>query len=304
MPDIKQILELPEKTSPDGSDWIAIQEAGGGSGSTKRVPASTIAAVSALGGGANLDLSVNMAKAYINSHSELILECDKKHTGQVSGNFNGGGSGNKPLFMLPGYEGRAMADFPVLDLLTELRTIDDTDEQKLGVSFNALIDLAGDGSAGIAVMVITNTLSAGGGDAPGGEVGASASIHTFDIGAYSDSGTTASMINEFFIVGNLPGTGTGNAAPGGNPSWTSNPINLDILLNGGTMPVTGNTFSPAYPSAKLVACMTGECISDDGGLPVGARLNALWAQLGGSGNAKRAVTAITSFLVDGESILP
>ena len=72
MPDVKQILELPLKTAPDGTDWVAIQEAGGGSGSTRRVPASTIAQVSALGGGANLDLSVNQAAAYINSFGEII----------------------------------------------------------------------------------------------------------------------------------------------------------------------------------------------------------------------------------------
>jgi hypothetical protein len=255
-------------------------------------------------GAASNDASVNQAKTFINHKGELIFQTDKKNTGQVAGNFNGGGTGNKPIALLPGFEGVSMANFPVIGGNVELRTTDDADEKKLGVSYNGIIDLAGDGNGPFVVMVITNTLSAGGGDAPNGESGASASIHDFDINQYSDDGSAPGMKNEFFIVLNLPGTGTGNASPGGNPSWPGNPINLDILLNGGTMPVTGRTFDPAYPNAKLVACNTEDLLADDGGHPAGRLLAGLMAQAGDSANSLRSVTALTQLTLNGISALP
>jgi len=246
------------------------------------------------------DLSVNHARAFINHDMELVLIADKATN--VAGNFNGGGTGNKPICGLAGYEGKAIADFPVIDLEAEIRTLDsDPDQMELGISFNALVDLSGTGVGPNVVMVVTRTLGTGWASPDKyGKTGAAASITEFDIGAYSDSGTTGTLVNSFYIVGQLPsysGSLTTN-------QWNLNPINLDILLNGGTMPVTGEPFTGGYPNAKLVTCDGNQCISTDGGLPAAVKMSSIFAQCGGSGNALRSVTAITQLSLDNVQILP
>ena len=241
------------------------------------------------------DISVNQAKTFINHRGELILQCDKHHyPGELSGNFNGGGKGNKPIAAITGFDGLAIGSFPILANDAILRSIDDADEEKLGVSYNAMIDLSGTGAGPIVVMVITKTLNAA--VDIYAETGLSASVTSFDINAYSDGGTVPSMANEFYIVGNLP-------SYAGALLWFDNPINLSILLSGGTMPVTGEAFSGGFPNAKLVSCASGDCLSTDGGLPVGRIMTPIWVQSGGSSNAKQAVTAISTMTFDGNVII-
>jgi hypothetical protein len=248
-----------------------------------------------------MDMSVNMARTNYNWAGELTFVADKKNTSQVSGNFNGGGTGNKPIRGIPGYEGVAISNFPVIDLEAELRTADDSDEQKLGISFNAIVDLEGSGTGPFVIMVVTNTLNSR--IDKYGESGASASLTDFDISNYNDGGTLATMDNVFYIVGNLPGSGTGNASPGGNPSWTSNPVNLDVFINGGAMPITGLVNSDPYPNAVICDAFGDDCISTDGGHPVGIKLTGITVQTGGSGNSKRSVTAITQMAFDGTELV-
>jgi len=338
----------------------------------------SVGASGAGAGGLIYDFSVNQSKIFVDHLGHLILECDKKNTGAVAGNFNGGGSGNKPLAGIAGYEGTLFSDFPVIALEASLRTeetVDDADEDQLGVSFNAMIrDPAHDATY---VAVITNTLN--GRTDKYGEVGASASLTDFDISAFINGGTLATFANVFFIVGNAPnymqlataaGTGTGalfkvNAVGAGAVTavdlvsgglgytatdvltttinageagagctvtvdtvdgdgkiltftvsaggaayvapvvWTANPMSIEMLTAGGTMPITGSIFAaPGHPNIALVACPEGHCLSTDGGLPAGTTMTALWAQLGGSGNALRTVTAITEFTLDGAPVLP
>lgn len=254
------------------------------------------------------DLSVNRSRVYVNHLEELVLLAEKCTTND-SGNFNGGGTGNKPIAGLVGFEGLSLSDFPTLDLEVSLRTEDtgtDADETQNGVSFNALLDLSGTGAGPIAVVVITNTLNAV--VDKYGKTSSAASITDFDINAYSDSGTVPTMENVFYIVGSptlqagLPSYNLGSSS--GGDAWHKNPLNLDAILYGTTMPVTGATFSTGYPNAKLVSAMPSQLISTDGGHPAGTLLSALTAQTGGSGNTLRSVTAITELAIDGEVWLP
>ena len=82
-------------------------------------------------------------------------------------------------------------------------------------------------------------------------------------------------------------------------------MNLEIFQNGGTMPVTGETFDgPGYPNARLISCDASQCINTDGGLPQGVRMAAMFAQIADSGNLSRAVTAVTELEIGSEIWLP
>lgn len=224
-----------------------------------------------------VDHSVNHAFARVDN-GELMFQCDK--ASNVAGNFNGGGAGNKPILGILGYDGLPVSKFPVIASEAILRTKDtgdDADEDQLGISYNAIIDLHIAGSE-LVVAVMTKTL--GGAVDKYSNTGAAASLTEFDIAT-----------DEFYIVGNLP-------SYTGGLSWFSNPITLDTLLNG-----DGGDHPTGYPNAHLGTCTADELISTDGGHPAGTKMAAIQAQIGGSGNALKSITAITELTFDGVDML-
>lgn len=237
------------------------------------------------------DYSVNNATIFKDHEDSLILEANKFTNEQ--GNFNGGGAGSKAIAGLRGWDGLPISSLPVIEADVEIRTDNgDADEVELGLSFNVLIDLQGNGDpADIVVGVISNTLN--GVVDVYGKTSAAASVTTFDINSFDEGAgnNISDMSNIFYIVGNLP-SHTGSA------NWFANPINLDILINGGTMPVTGETFSGGFPNAKTISA-----VSQDGGHPAGTKLTSIIAQIGDSSTDKRAVTAIKQLNVGGINYL-
>jgi hypothetical protein len=217
-----------------------------------------------------LDFSVNDAKTYIDHEGSLILQANKKHTGQVSGNFNGSGSGNKPICGLTGlnFEGIRLSklDFRV-ESDVEIRTDDaDADQQELGISYNILIDSQGNGDIND-LIVLNPTFTLNGVVDKYGESGASASLTDFDI----------RTLDQIYVVGVL--------LPGDSGAWFDNPHTLDEIL-------------AEYPNAVLTSV-----ISTDGGHPAGIKLPAIMMQIGGSGNSLKAVTAITNLKINGIKIV-
>lgn len=229
------------------------------------------------------DHSVNQARMRVGVGDELILECDKEgFTG--SGNFVGGGSGNKPIAGIHGLglDGHLLSTAVlIIDEDVEIRTVEtavDADQDELGISYNLLIDLLGLGdTADYKVIVITNTNSG----APDfyGKINKAASITTFDI-----------QTDNMYVVGGLPGDV-------GAPSWFTDPISLATITdpggNGGTHPV-------GFPNATILSCCS---VSVDGGHPAGTKMAALQAQMGGSGNNLRCVTAITRLVINGNTLI-
>lgn len=244
------------------------------------------------------DFSVNAARMYKNQAGHLVLESSVQ-TNSV-GNYNGGGTGNKPIAGLkPRFtdlENLPVADLPRLWAEVAIHTPD-----MCGLSYNAFLDLEGGGDPGdVVVVVVTSTL--GGVTDKYGRSGSAASITDFDIGAFAvRSGTTGntrvvagqSLNNGFYVVGNLP-------SYGGALPWTSNPVSLDVLLSGGTMPLTGETFVGGFPNAEFVGA---GYVSLDGGMPKGTPVTPLTAQIGDSANNRRVVTEITSLVVGDEVLV-
>lgn len=237
------------------------------------------------------DFCVNRARVYVNASGHLVLESSV--AANSAGNFNGGGTGNKPIVGVDRSSGIPIAQLPRLLAEVALRTTD-----KLGLSYNVFVDLAGDGNGPFVVVDLTSTLNSV--VDKYGETGAAASLTDFDITNFALLGDTTgnafvsggqSLNNAFYVVNNLP-------TYGGALAWFSNPVNLDILLNGGVMPLTGEIFVGGFPNAKLVA--TGY-VSDDGGMPKGTPVTPITLQIGGSSNNLRVVTEITSFQL-GEEI--
>lgn len=207
------------------------------------------------------DISVNRAKVNLDEDSNAVLQTDP--ISNPSGTFNGGGTGNKPILGIPGFEDRALKNFPFINTgNVELR------EGSLGLSFNALIDLNGDGS-NVVVMVITETLKEG--------QDGSYSVDTFDI-----------MDDVFYIVGNPPNYT-------GSEGWFANEVTYDNLVNG-----DGSDYDGGFPDAQLIPEAQ---IHSDGGLPAGIKMPAVWAQIGGSSNESRTVTDVDSIKMDGKEIL-
>lgn len=244
------------------------------------------------------DFSVNAARAYTNQDDHLVLE--SSISTNSAGNFNGGGTGNKPIVgvrpVTVQLEDIPVADFPRLQLEVLIHT---TDER--GVSYNAFVDLVGNGNpADIVVVVITSTLN-GVVDKYGRTSGA-ATITDFDISSFAVRTDTQgnafvsggqSLDNAFYVVGNLP------SYTGALP-WFSNPVNLDILLSGGVMPLTGEVFVGGFPDAVLVG---SGYVATDGGLPNGTPVTPLVAQIADSGNNLRLVTEITDWILGAEVLI-
>lgn len=253
------------------------------------------------------DYSVNSAKVYFDHDGSLIFHADKRNTSQPSGNFNGGGSGNKPMCGIVGFDGLHISKLAKILAETEIRTANDADENQQGLSFNVLIDLLGLGNiADLKILNITNTLNLV--TDKYGNQGAKASVTEFDINAFEvlpnyTTGEKAPYLkNHFYIVGGLStyvnGTNFRTASTIDN-SWPGIPMSLDVLLNGGTMPLTGAQFTSGYPNCKMIGI-----ISNDGGHPAGVKLPSLIAQIGGSGQALKAITAVTELSIGGINLLP
>ena len=247
-----------------------------------------------------IDHSVNAARVYIDQDFSLVMESSIR-TNQA-GNFNGGGTGSKPMASLLGYSNISVSDLPAILAEIEHRAITER-----GLSFNILLDLQGQGNpADYKIMSVTNTLN--GVVDKYSKTGSAASVTDFDINSFSVipgyvSGEKAKFLkNHFYIIGGLPdsyviGTNfrTGSIV---DNSWPGIPMSLDVLLNGGTMPLTGAQFSIGYPNCKVIST-----VSLDGGHPRGSKLGSIIAQFGDSSNNVRAVTAVTSLKLDGVELL-
>lgn len=268
--------------------------------------------VNALAGGF-FDFSVNSARTYLNQHGHLLLEssvgpltASGVPSPNQAGNYNGGGRGNKAIAGVDRAGGVAVSLLPRLQAEVVHNATDE-----LGLSYNIFVDLQGNGDpADVVVLDPTSTLN--GVTDKYGKSGAAASITDFDItdfallpnttgNAYVSGGQ--SLNNAFYVIGNLP-------SYGGALAWFDNPVNLDILLNGGTMPLTGEVFVGGFPNAVLVSCAAPDlsgaaiCVQTDGGMPKGTPVTAITLQIGGSGNNLRVVTEITDLTVGTEVLLP
>jgi hypothetical protein len=229
-----------------------------------------------------VDHSVNLAKTFIDHEGSLVLESSYANP-SLAGNFNGGGTGSKPIASIGGFDGLPLSGFPVIDSEVELRTdetVTDPEEDALGVSYNCLVDLAASGVGFGPFIVCSITATLNGVVDKYAETGASASITDFNINTV----TVADKL--LYVVGNLPNY-TGALA------WAANPIDLATIISGGV------DYTGSYPDAVLVSM-----ISQDGGHPAGTKLAAIQAQLGDSGNDYRVVTAITELSLDGVQLLP
>ena len=253
-----------------------------------------------------IDHSVNEAwvKPSVGGGIEFIA--NKLNTGQVAGNFNGGGIGNKPIAGIPGFEGLHISELPVIDSEVHICTDSDADEERYGVYYNVLLDLGGTGVGPYAVMSIAQTL--GGRIDKYGETGAPASVTDFDINDFQVLDPSPGGVdyqnkfnpNYFFIVGNLFTYQAGTNRI--NDSWTSNPIKLDILLNGGTMDNTNAVFVGGFPNCKIHSMICPPEISD-GGHPAGIKLAGLMAGIGDSATVKRSVTYMSELYLNGVKYL-
>jgi hypothetical protein len=230
------------------------------------------------------DHSVNNSRTKLGANRELVLRTDEVGKSAPAGDFVGGGTGNKPIagiLCFQKYAGVPLGQVKLkIDSDVEIRTDEATNpttEDDLGISYNLMIDLHGDGGSELAIVTITRTLGAvGGPDKYGVPPGAGASVTDFDIKAPA---------NQMYVVLNLP-------SYTGPLSWPSNPITLENILVGGP------DYSHGYPNAKL---FSGQ--STDGGHPRYEHMAALTAQIGGSGNDKRSNTAITRLVVNGKKII-
>jgi len=248
------------------------------------------------------DFSVNSARAYVNMHGHILLESSIQTNS--AGNFNGGGTGNKPIGGVDLLGGLPFNQLP--RLLAEVK-INTTDE--LGLSYNIFVDLLGNGDpADVAVIDVTNTLNSV--VDKYAKSGAEASVTDFDVNQFTinaPGSSIADMDNVFYIVG--MGGGPTSAFYTGGTVWFENPINLAIFESGGTMPVTGESFSGGFPNAKLVACAAPDlsgaaiCIPTDGGMPHGTPVTPITLQIGGSSNNARVVTEITELKIGDEVIV-
>lgn len=261
------------------------------------------------------DYSVNDAKVSLNHEGSLVFATNKKSTGQVAGNFQGGGVGNKPIAGLTGFDNIAISFLPHIlaqvQILTR-PTATDADERQDGLSFNVLLDLQGNGNvADFKVMSITNTLNACT-DAYG-LFGLPASVTDFNINdfqvlatarqsggvdaAYASGEKAPFLKNHFYIVGGIPSYVTNTnyrTSTTIDNVWTGIPMNLDMLLNGGIMPMTGAQFSSGFPNCKIISA-----IAFDGGHPARLKLTGILAQIGDSSTALHSVTAVTALSLGG-----
>lgn len=265
------------------------------------------------------DYSVNQAKISRNHEGWLILGTDKKNTGQVAGNFQGAGVGNKPIAGLAGFDGLPISQLPHILAQVQLLsrpTATDADERQDGLAFNVLIDLQGNGNtADFKVISICNTLN--GCTDEYGQFGQAASITDFDINAFevlttarTSGGAPAAyaggekapfLKNHFYVINGISSYVTGTnyrTSTVVDNVWTGIPMNLDMLLNGGTMPMTGAQFSVGYPNCKIVSAL-----SFDNGHPARAKLPGILAQIGDSSLALHSVTAVTSLTLNGVNYL-
>lgn len=255
------------------------------------------------------DLSVNQSKTYINADNYLILQAEKKNTGQVAGNFQGGGTGNKPICGIKGYENLPISLLPIILADIELwsrPTGTDADETQHGLSFNVLIDLLGTGvAANYKVISISNTLNSY--VDIYSRSGISASVTTFNINdfqvipGYVSGEKTPFFRNYFYIVGGLSNYITNTNFRTDSiidNTWTGIPMNLSVLINGGAMPLTGAQFTVGYPNCKIIGVT-----AFDGGHPANLKLSGLMAQIGDSSLALRTVTAVKKLTVGGANVL-
>lgn len=227
------------------------------------------------------DHSINNSRTKLGANRELVLKTDELGKTALVGGFVGSGTGNKPIAGILSFQENSGVRLDKVQLKinseVEIRTDEnlDADEQDLGVSYNIMIDLHGDGGSELAIITLTRTLGTAGVDKYG-RAGADASCTDFDI---------KSPDNQMYAVTNLPSY-TGATA------WNANPITLQNILVGGP------DYSQGYPNARIYS---GQ--STDGGHPRYERMAALTAQIGGSGNAKRSHTAITKLIVNGKKII-
>lgn len=254
-----------------------------------------------------VDYSVNGARTYQNQDKHLILESNIRTN--TAGNFVGGGVGNKPIagLNLPELDGLPIAQLPRLRATVRLNTSSVAPKGIRGLSYNVFVDLQGNGNpADVGVMSVTSTLN-GVVDALG-KTGAEASMNDFDIGAFATradllgnawTGGGQSMDNAFYVVNGVPGgpVGTGGL-------WTGIPMSLDVLLNGGIMPLTGAVFATPFPNAKLVGVgALANYVSTDGGMPAGTPVVPVTLQIGDSSLNLRGVTEVTSFTVGSQVLI-
>ncbi|TAL40470.1 MAG: hypothetical protein EPN91_13145 [Salinibacterium sp.] len=264
------------------------------------------------------DYSVNGAKAWMNQLGRLILESNIRTN--TAGNFNGGGTGNKPIagLNLPELDGLPIAELPRLQASVALNTSAVAPKGQRGLSYNVFVDLEGNGNpADVVIMDITATLNAA---LDNGLSGVAASVTDFDIAAFASGlppGTGRSyntgpagvdaMDNAFYIIyAAVPAPPVSTfytGGPGYPVAWPNNPINLDMILNGGVMPTTGQVFA-AKPNARLVgAGALSNYIATDGGMPAGIPVTPVTLQIGDSSLSLRCVSELTRFIVGSKTLI-
>ncbi len=256
--------------TPDG--YKTIELGGGGGGLFGEV-------------GGSVDFSVNAA-ALNGGYDDgsVILRTGTRPN--AAGAYNGGGTGNKAIGGVFGFNGLPIGDLEAIEYTWE--NVDGpggpffnppgamsvlTPYVNFVVDFDPLgagdlkVCVALDDSLNAAITAAIGTFSNPGGD---------------NILTYAWDGLTQDIL----IVGQVP------PAPGGVPANVS--VGASWLENS----YTWQAIIAANPDAILVDAFTG-----DGGLPAGAVTPAIMVASGDSGNVVRSSKKISAFSVNGNSVL-
>ena len=228
-----------------------------------------------------LDLSVNAAAIEVIA-ADLVLRAGARTN--AAGAFNGGGTGNKAICGVVGFNGMPLGDLDTVEYVW-------TNLQGSGGPFfippggpstqtpyiNLVVDFDPNGVGDVKILV-TNDDSLN-------------PAITNAIGTYSNNGSNVLTFSwndtqDVLISGQVP------PAPGGvapnvsvGASWLENSYRFSDLV-------------AANPDAVLVDVFTG-----DGGLPAGAITPSVLLASGDSGNVARTGKRVSTFTVNGQNLL-
>jgi hypothetical protein len=238
----------------------------------------------ALGGGGG-GFSVNSASVDAGYDDGSIVLRTGSRT-NAAGSYNGGGTGNKSIAGVFGFNGLPIGSLKSLEYVWENVSgpggpffIPPGGPAVQTPYINLVVDFDPLGAGNLKIIVTNDDSLAG--------------AITASIGTYVNNGSNVltygwdGLTQNVLIVGQVP------PAPGGVPadvsvgaSWLENSYDWQALV-------------AANPTAVLVDAFTG-----DGGLPAGAITPAVMLVSGDSGNVTKSGKKIQSFKVNGSNVLP
>lgn len=212
------------------------------------------------------DHSVNRAYGKKNAEGKIDLICEP-FTGNVAGNFNGGGTGNKAMLGLPAYNSMALGALSSLEMNYHLFA---------GIEYDTVfqwqVDLANDGN--FKVFLIGGFTNAA--------AESTADQTTDGVGNYRLAWDK--NIHNVLVVGGVTGVEPKVKATATSTAWWELAYSIaDILA--------------VYPNAIIK-----KGVNLDGGLPAKEYMSAIWLQKGGSGTTTREHSRISDVKINGSIV--